>query len=506
MGLSMKQRSMAPGDSAGSHSETALLLREISALKAESERLRRQLENVQIGSHAQIRLQLDTHARTGRLSAVGGVLVLEDQWVEFFCLLLLKSEHPDLQHRFLTASELNTVGYWRRKDEQSVGKEVARFLKLKLERNGCGGAVESVRRTGRWCLGAAVVLDGEIPKGALAEFLRAHGWEQSGIQSVLELPGFVDWVVKATKALMDLQLGEVGQAQQSAQQLVRETHDPILARIARILAIRAIQRAGSSTEKADIDVGEYDRVPSWGVGSLARAFHARAVALKKHWVRPDEYHKELDNIRDLVVDAEAAGDIGAIGILYGTLAVLSRRAGLYHDAEVALRRAIPLLIANGDVLNLQGALFNLGHVIERIVRNEGRYDYRLARAMLQLDMELREKFNLGNDSAQCEILIALILAELAPQDRTADEYLTKAERIIARNQSAYDQACWYRAQAKLLYRRAEADGNLSEPGRRKDIIHYLTKAVKWFEKADRPADKVDTQRKMNLFKVMGKVW
>jgi tetratricopeptide (TPR) repeat protein len=404
----------------------------------------------------------------------------------------------------LTATELNTVGRWRGKTEESVGKEVARFWKEKLDKNGFHSVINSVQRTSRWRLGTVAVDPHSVAE--LADSLRAKGWEQSAIQSPLELREFAEWVVAATGALMDLQLGEVDQAQRSAQKLILNTRDPILARIARIMGIRAIQRAGNSSDKAEIDIGDYDRVHSWGVGAVARAFHARAVALKKHWVRPADYEEEIDAIRHLILDAEAAGDIGAIGTLYGTLAVLNRRTGAYHEAEMALRRAIPLLIANGDVLSLQGALFNLGHLIERIVKTEGKYDYSLSLAMLQLDMDLREKFNLGNDSAQCEILMSLIHADMAPESTAAEELLGKAERIIEKNESAYDQACWNRAHAKLIYKRAEATGSLSQQQNRKEILKYLKKAVAWFDRADRPAEKKDTQKKLEMFEIKGKIW
>jgi tetratricopeptide (TPR) repeat protein len=390
-----------------SDTELTRLRRELSVANARNKRLADQLANIESQALARsaLGLTLDLRNGTGSLVKGGVVLRLTPQWIEYFALLYLHSRNTDSRHRFVSASELNTVGQWREKKEGTVGREVARFLKNKLEKSGFQDVIgyEPNHRTSSWRLASETTLVGGQTAAELAEELDARGWRQTSLQSAATLPEFVKWVDGATNVLMLLQQGEVLRAKDGAELLLKETEDPILIRVSRLLVIRTIQRAGSSADKSDIDLGDYQLVHSWGVGAVARAFHTRAVALMTYWGQPDDYEKELQHLRALLADAEAIGDIGAIGSLYGTLAVLNRRSGSYDVAEEALRRAIPMLIANGDIMNLQGALFNMGHVIERLFRAERKYSYANALEVLQLDMDLRDKFNLGRDSAQCEI-------------------------------------------------------------------------------------------------------
>jgi tetratricopeptide (TPR) repeat protein len=483
---------------------------ENTSLKEQNRQLARRLKQAEqdLVSSTRFGIILDLRNGIGAIVRDSHELRLTPQWIEYFALLYLHARDPVARHRFVTASELHTVGHWRPKQEDAVGKEVSRFLNTKIKPNSFAAVVnfEPGQKTNRWRLSSDTSLVGGQSRTELAEELRARGWRQSGIQSTLALSDFVRWASDASQALMLLQSGEVLDAQQKAQALLRKTTDPILERTTRMLAIRATQRAGESTDKYDVDLGDFHLVQSWGVGAVARAFHSRAVALMSYWAQPPKYDDEIAHMRSLLADAEAAGDVGAIAIMYGTLAVLHRRSGNYPEAEQCLRRAIPMLIANGDIMNLQGALFNMGHVIERRLRKEGIYSYQNALDMLQQDMDLRDRFNLGRDSAQCEILMALIWAERDAKSPKADTLLEKAKSILAQNDSAYDYACWHRACGKLLYRRAEVDGNLGDAGIRKKIIQCLTRAVRWFEKADRPVEREDTEKKLQMFRVKGKIW
>lgn len=502
----MKRRSLLPNKKQQSPTENDPVHQKLEALRAENAALRKELKQLRLSAEADLRLEIDVDARVGRLiGPQNKPMTIKGKWIEFFAILLLKSSQADFTQRHLTASELNTIGEWSHYDDElDVGKEVSRFLKRKLKEEGLQNAIESTDVTISWRLGANVVTN-PFSLDDVTRFLRSRGWEQSSIQSRLTLPQFVDWAAKATNALMLLQDGKVEQAQISMKQLIdHQPHDPFLSRIARIQHIRAIQRAGDADDKERLR--EYDEDHTWGAGTWGRSFRARALALKKHWVRPEDYNQEIANIRELLAYAESAGDMGGAGILHGTLAVLCRRVGRYNDAEAALRRAIPLLLANGDVLNLQGALFNLGHLVERMIKVQGKYSYDVALSALQLDMELRDKFKFGRDSAQCEILISLILADMNPHDTRADDYLEKAKELLASNNSAYDEACWYRARAKLLYRRTVSDDTQPTQEQRGEIIELLRKAVSWFEKANRPAEKLDTQKKLDLFQRKGHVW
>jgi hypothetical protein len=280
------------------------------------------------------------------------------RWVDLFALLYVKTL-PGPHQGLLFASEVHQVGYWSAIKEPSVGKQVTRFL-AKLKRLGFDGLIESRGRdTESWQLGSAVVVQCSLSPAEVALHLESLGWARSSLPSFVSLPDFAHWVAAATRALMDLQAGEVERAHEAAEALAVSTSDPLLSKTARLLAIRAIQRAGTTRDKGDVDLGEFDHLAAWGVGPVARAFHARAVAMQRYWSRPP-HGERVDELARLSVAAEEAGDIGAAASLHGTLAVLNRRDGNLLAAEAALRRAIPLFIANGDVLNLQGSVFNLG--------------------------------------------------------------------------------------------------------------------------------------------------
>jgi len=380
---------------------------------------------------------------------------------------------------------------------------VARFL-AKLTDLGLEGLIESRGKdTESWQLGSGVVVQCALAPDEILLHLESLGWAGSSLQSFVSLPEFARWVAAATRALMDLQAGEVELAHEAAEALATSTQDPLLSRTARLLAIRAVQRAGTARDKGDVDLGEFDRLAPWGVGPVARSFHARAVAMQRYWSRPP-FSEQVDELARLTVAAEEAGDIGAAASLHGTLAVLNRRDGDLKAAEAALRRAIPLFIANGDILNLQGSVFNLGHLIERLVRSNKSLDYNLALEMLKLDRDMRQQFRLGIDSAQGEILMALIWAERDPLNHAADDLLEQAEEIIGKNQSAFDQGCWHRAHAKLLHRRAEKEGRLGNPTVVRNIADRLERAVGWFGDAER--DAVATQQKLNNLRTLGRAW
>ncbi len=480
--------------------ELAAAQREISVLAARNAELERRY----LADREQPLVQLDLERNTVTVSKGENTRALRGKWAELFALLLLRSGEPG--GRLLSASELHSLMHWRDKMEQSVGKMVSRLMK-KLEDDGLDGVIEfDGQKTTGWRLGIDVSVQSAIKNTEIESILETRGWRRSSVQSMLELSAFADWVKSAVSALEDLQAGEVGEAQEKAQKLIQDERDPILNRVARMIAIRTIQRAGTALDKYEIDIGDYGEVRSWGIGPIARAFHARAVALKKHWSEFGSYENEIGGMRGLIEEAEDAGDIGAIGVLHGTLAVLLRRTGRYEQAVEALRRAIPLLIANGDVLNLQGALFNLGHAIERLARKEGRYDYQLALSMLALDASLRENFNLGSDSAQCEILMALILSESDPHSSDADRLLGKAKELIGKNHSEFDQACWHRAQAKLAYKRAETSDKPMAAETRGFIIAELRRAITWFEKAGRRHDGEDTKQKLATFEAREQAW
>jgi hypothetical protein len=425
-----------------------------------------------------------------------------ERWVDLFALLYIKAQ-PGAHRGLLFASELHTVGFWSAIKEASVGKQVTRFL-AKLKGAGLDGLIESRGKdTESWQLGSAVIVQCALDPSEVAQHLESRGWAGSSLPSFVSLTDFAQWVATATRALMDLQAGEVERAQETAAALAVATKDPLLSKIARLLAIRAIQRAGTTRDKGDVDLGEFDHLAAWGVGPVARGLHARAVAMQRYWSRPP-YGDQIDEIARLAVAAEASGDLGAAASLHGTLAVLNRRDGNLRASEAALRRAIPLFIANGDVLNLQGSVFNLGHLIERLVRRDGSLDYDLALSMLDLDRDMRRQFRLGIDSAQGEILMALIRAERDPLDAAADELLKQAEEIIGRNQSAFDEACWHRAHAKLLHRRAEKNGRLGDPEVIHKIADRLERAIEWF--ADSERDAIATQHKLNNLRALGRAW
>jgi hypothetical protein len=100
--------------------------------------------------------------------------------------------------------------------------------------------------------------------------------------------------------------------------------------------------------------------------------------------------------------------------------------------------------------------------------------------------------------------MALIWAERDPLNRAADDLLKQAEEIVGKNQSAFDEGCWHRAHAKLLHRRAEKEGRLSDPKVIREIAERLEKAIDWF--ADSERDAVATQQKLNSLRAQGRAW
>jgi tetratricopeptide (TPR) repeat protein len=187
--------------------------------------------------------------------------------------------------------------------------------------------------------------------------------------------------------------------------------------------------------------------------------------------------------------------------VHNAIGVLHRRLGEYDQALTHLTRSIVYSLFCGDVMTLQAALFNCGHCrymqLRDIKAKGAEVDLRGvedARRYLQLDRELRKRFNLGRDSAQTELVLARIALYQGDLQQTK-AYLLEAADILKNLKNAFEAGGYHRLRGRFLL--AEASTLREEQGqrRRQEGIQELRAAIRLFGIAgDRgAAKKVETE-------------
>ena len=262
--------------------------------------------------------------------------------------------------------------------------------------------------------------------------------------------------------------------------------------VSSFLLLRSGIRAGLDDNVFDRQIGTVDYTHDWNEPPLAAGLRARISALEAQASLIEDSANKLKALSLVAAELHETGDIGGLGLVLNSMGVLARRAGHPKQAELYLRRAIPLLIVSGDIFNLQAALFNLGHAIYIASREDDEKSLREALKFIELDREIRRVLGLGKDSAQAEI-VGINLAIALKDIPLADQYLRDAERLVGLISNSFEQAGFNRARAKMRWVHAVSSNTIDERVF-DEIARDLRIAEREFRKAGHSVPKVVHER------------
>lgn len=203
-------------------------------------------------------------------------------------------------------------------------------------------------------------------------------------------------------------------------------------------------------------------------GPLASERQALAPAAE-----PSHLEAAIEHSRKLLTRLENLPDINGLGIAHNALGVLLRRRKNHDQAVKSLRYAAALLVASYDLVTLQAAVFNLGHTLSEMARDER--ELREALRLVELDREICVALGLGRDSAQAEIVAGTICLELGELD-AAQQWLSAGRCLVETLESDYNRGGVEELRARLLWTRAWRDHQKLEPQTIREIVEAYRKA------------------------------
>ncbi len=329
---------------------------------------------------------------------------------------------------------------------------------------------------------------------AVTDWLLGEGWSENSEEadSAEDMPQ--EWIPLAVKTLIALHAGNTDGAYDLAVDTRRAAAShTILQRIAELLILRTAARAGIDDDNREELESIVNNAKSWGRGALAVALRNRIEISLAYSSRHDDAEAGLERLSHACSRFHQGSDISGLGMTYNTMGVLATIAGQPERAEKLLRSSIPLLIVAGDLPTLQGALFNLAHARNAILSRRCGEKIEEVFDLIDLDCEMRSTLSIGRDSAQAEILAAIISLDIGDLKR-AEMYLAKAHDLLKSITSEYDNACYFRTLARLTWCRANSNSSVSKKVTN-EVIKYLRTAVRLFRTAGRTVIQVEKELK-----------
>lgn len=378
-----------------------------------------------------------------------GARRFERQWVEFYALLA-SARLSSSSDGWLSSTQLSKVGLWRRKKLATVGKEVARHMRIGLGAPALSAVLEHRGRTTLWRLSHRVQVVLRPSRNHVESWLRER-----------TAPAECDrvWTSQVADLLEALTALEDGKAEQALHCLDEVTEGPNLPRHS-LEPWRTVLRARAALQQGEDDVLEDTRLQWAGrTDPVGRAVRGRLLAERVFFTRDEEGRHNLVRVLKAVNECERSGDVATAGVMLNVAGVLARRL---EDLEVASeyhRRAVLLSGLVGDYRTLQGALFNLALCRGKLRARCGLPPDNVMLRLVELCLRVSRRFGVGNDSAEAEIQAARWALHMGHPDQ-ATSYLRLAEELIKTLEADRDQAAFLLARAEI--HQASGSGN---PGR-----------------------------------------
>ena len=379
-----------------------------------------------------------------RLSAGAAVRVVKGKGAELLALLVVSGSQ-----RLVTADEVHALPGWQNMARESVGKQVARLI-AELAQDGFA-PFDYAHKTRAWRLsGAAAAAVSDEVRSAVDAWLEAKAWFPGARFAMTDPAAIAQWALAATNAHLAMTEGNAPTGLTELRKAYIASDHPDLMAISNLLATRIGQRLSSPHHPVPAD------------GSMGSVFELAVEArrLATYAIRTDSagWKDQVAQLRAVLARVVSSGDLTTQAYIHNAIALLLRRLGDLSAALQHIAEATPLAVFSGDITLVQSVLFNFGNILSDVERagllpaSKG-----LAIAMIETDLAIRNRFGLGKDSAQAELLLAFLACEngLVAQ---AEAYLCEARKIIAISRIAADEALEARVSGLLQLARGEEAG------------------------------------------------
>lgn len=355
---------------------------------------------------------------------------------EFLCALIALP-HDD----YVYSDVVGQLPGWTRMLPESIGKQVARMIG---QHTRLGVAViDYHQKTNGWRLAPGVRAD--LPPAeieAARSVISGLGWSSDRRFAAQDTSGLSKWFRHMATAMVAMTSGEADKGLAAVKQGMLHGEGDALSGIANIIASRLGQRM--PTPHAPV-ASEHDGLRS----PFELAIEARRSASYAIRAQSNEWPAHLASLEHQYAMCARTGDFTTQVVLLNAMAVLARRLGAKEKALVHIKEAAPLAILSGDFFMIQAVSFNMGNVLSDLYDTDSsaysRPDYI---GLLQLDIDIRDSFGLGRDSAQAELRLAALYCESGAL-MEAQDMLDAANRIIVISNTAQDRALALQVQGKL---------------------------------------------------------
>jgi tetratricopeptide (TPR) repeat protein len=356
---------------------------------------------------------------------------------EFLCALIA-SPHDD----YIYSDAIGQLPGWARMLPESIGKQVARMI---AEHARLGIAlIDYHQKTNGWRLVSAVrssLPNAEIEAARIV--ISGLGWSSNRRFAAQDTSALSQWFRHMATAMVAMTSGEADRGLVAVKQGMQKGQGDALHGIANIIATRLGQRL--PTAHAPV-ASEHDGLRS----PFELAIEARRSASYAIRAHSDKWPEYLAALKYQYAACARTGDFTTQVVLLNAMAVLSRRLRKLENALDHIKEAAPLAILSGDFFMIQAVSFNMANVLSDLHKADpdacARADYV---DLLRLDIDIRESFGLGRDSAQAELRLALLYYETGALV-DAQAMLDAANRIIDISNVAQDRALALQVQGKLL--------------------------------------------------------
>lgn len=365
-------------------------------------------------------------------------------------LALVTTDFP----RYLSRDELYRLSSWKGMSASSVGKQVARIVDAINKR--LGPVVEWELKTQAWRFHkeCSEQIDQAIKAEALS-LLAQESW--SSILRFASVPAtsMAGWMQICGSALVEMTLGKAEEGYRKLRLAVEISDHEGIGAISDVLATRV----GQALPRPHLPVPG-----SFAASAFFEAAEARRLAAYARTSPSEEWPFQYDLLHRKLLRMIEAGDTSSQAILFNSLAILARRLGRMDEAVDCIREAAALALFSGDIVLIQNVSFNFGNILAGLARVEPKIcssDVYLG--LINLDIEIRQRLQIGKDSAQAELLYAFLSLEGGNYDGV-EQGLSQAEEIIAVSQQPYDIALFQRIRGLLLCEKNPPASSLYKEG------------------------------------------
>lgn len=393
---------------------------------------------------AGMEVQFDHASGSFALKAGSSVISVRGRGAELLALLIATGPG-----RYLTVDEVHALPGWHAMARESVGKQVARLID--------GFAAKGIavltyaKKTNGWSLAPdiAEVVD-ETLSGRVMAWLEERSWVQGGRFSNVSAAKLARWALYATRASVAVTAGQADEGLVALKEACNLADHPDLMAVINLLASRLGQRLSRPHEPVPINRSATSRFEL-----MVEAQRAASYAIRTD---STAWHGQVMELKAMLSRVSAEGNFTTLAYVHNALALLHRRLGDHAAALVHITEAAPLAIFSGDIPLMQSVLFNFGNILSEMpVDSIPDIPRDLVRDLIEADISIRQRFSLGKDSSQAELLLAGLALEAGALDK-AQRYLDAAQAIIEVSRIPADEALAARITGLLRIKQGDRSG------------------------------------------------